>query len=176
MSVRSWRTLTTLLQAAILLAVTIAPPGIRHAHSTGGTVGGHHRHELAEGHGHVHDSRRPHGSHDDSSNAEIGESSAWHLHIHLLGFDFTLPQPVSNSSGSESPGNPRLVALALGQDVLSDQAALPDPVKCCESPSMHASPLFDAAPLQVVLQSDPPVTCTPLCDRARRERTGVLLA
>jgi len=176
MSARSCRSLTALLQAAILLAVAVAPPGTRHAHFIGGGDGSHHRHELAEGHGHVHDGKQHHGSHDDSSNAEIGEGPAWHLHVHLLGFDFTIPEPVSNSSDSESPGIPELVALAMGQDLLSCPATLPSSVKCSEPPSMSTSPLFDAALLQVAVKSEPPVSCAPLCDRARQERSGVLLA
>lgn len=176
MSVRSCRSLTALLQAAILLAITVAPPGTRHSHLIGGGSRGHHRHEFAERHGHVHDGKPHRGSHDDSNDAEIGEGPSWHVHIHLLGFDFTIPEPVSNSSDRESPGTPELMALVLGQDVLSCPATLPNSVKGCEPPSVFPFPLFDAALMQVVVNSDPPVSCAPLCDRARQERSGVLLA
>ncbi len=178
MPVRTGKSLTALLQTALLLAVSLAPPGVRHSHSLGERVAGHHRHAAADGHvhNHHHVAHRHPGSLEGSVCTAIGERPGWHLHLNMLGFEMTLPDPLSSSNESESSGHPNVVAVAVGREVLSDAATLPSSVPQGSPLTTTPTSQSDAAPMLAVVWSDPPVSCTPLCDRARHERSGVLLA
>lgn len=174
---------TRVLLAALVLTAAVAPPALRNSHALeqGGEV--HHRHDANHdanhdaGNGHVHHGE--HGKHHLSASRQIdtrlSSGDRWHLHFHLLGFEFTLPEPASDQGDRESSG----------QEAVSVVPFAHEPVPCRTTQTASAWQTFppftavlpeDAAFLQVVVISPPPVSCPRLCDRARRERSGVLIA
>ncbi|MCL4204147.1 MAG: hypothetical protein KJ000_16825 [Pirellulaceae bacterium] len=99
----------------------------------------------------------------------------WHLHLQFLGLDFTLPEPTSNENDRETRGKDALSVLASDEEPLPCQTTVSSSIQQIILASMHSSS-DDAALVQVVVSAPAPVSCTPLCDRARRERSGVLMA
>ncbi len=99
----------------------------------------------------------------------------WHLHFHLLGLEITLPEPASGQSERESPGKVEVLVLAADQQQLTCQATRSASAEHDQAQSKTCV-LADATPMQAIVSAPPPVSCRPLCDSARRERSGVLLA
>ena len=170
---------TSTVLAVLLLAGTVAPPAVRHKHAfaEGGDL--HHQHHA--------DHQRPHSHehHGDESRhplaelclgeADIMSGDWWHLHLQFLGFAFTLPEPTSNENDRETRGNEALSVLASDEEPLPRQTTVASSIQQIILSSIHCS-TDDAAPMQVVLSAPAPISFTPLCDRARRERSGVLIA
>jgi hypothetical protein len=139
----------------------------------------HHHHNanlgLSGDHEHHTDKRELHLAGRNVSDAAIVDGHWWHLHFQLLGFEFTLPEPASDQGDGESRSKDAVPVLASGQDLLPCQTAQSASAQQVIRSSTFSSP-GDAAPMQVVVSAPPPVSCAPLCDIARRERSGVLLA
>lgn len=170
------RSTTSLLLAAMLLGATFAPPAIRHAHlPSEGDIS--HSRGADHHHSHRHDAHdaSPIPSADPSLHfADVLGGHWWHLHFHLLGIDFTFPEPGSGGNDGESPENLNVLTLAAGQQWLPSHSVRLNWIEDLVPPSASSS-LGDAAPMQVVVFTPPPVSSAPLCDTARRERSGVLL-
>jgi hypothetical protein len=173
------RKVTSVCLAAVLLLGSIAPPAVRHVHALAEGAGTHHRHDadhhLAGAHGHHHDESGHHQAARGSEHAASMSSHWWHLHIQLLGLALTLPEPASRDDGRQSPRNDVLFLLAGQEKPFLFRATL-----WTEMQQLLVSPVFsateDAAFTQIVILRPAPVSCAPLCDRARRERSGVLTA
>lgn len=181
MSKRLPKASLSLLLAATVLAAGIVPPAVEHGHEGGSDLS--HRHDsrltvhheqsgqIAEGAdvGHAH----PRGHVATLTGTIIVERST-HLHVSCLGFRLTLPdsEAPDNHSHHHAPCHMAYVragrdltspsqsgygingALTLSfQPVLPDIAAISRDFRC----SFH------------------PVATSVLCDRARHERSGVLL-
>jgi hypothetical protein len=167
------RNVTSLLLAAMLLGAAVAPPALRHAHPTEDGVAGHHQHDghhaRADGHRHCDGARQP------TTLSELSGGHWWHLHFHVFGFEFTLPEPSPSHRDHEPERNVELLVLAPGREWSSGSSSRCDSLRHGVPPSAFF-PIGDAACMQIDVSAPPPVSCAPLCDSARRERSGVLLA
>ena len=168
---------TTLLLSALVLAWGIVPPGVEHSHAGGSDAT--HRHENH--HEVVHQ-----GSHDHDSDDELCESeilpqvplladSVRHLHWRFLGMKFSMPAPGQPADRGDDDSNVPPAILRVAYEGV---------------PAVHTGPSFArmllwgiCAPSADVVRSlqpipQPPnlITSMPLCDSARLERSGVLLA
>jgi len=157
----SLRTATSLALAVTLLAVAVAPPAVRHAHSVD-EGGGSHSHSGEDARAETH------------GDSQHGHGHEWHLHVSFLGLEITLPDRVPNRGNDESGAQTEVVLLA-------SRTVVTAPSLCCEASlagtlSAPSQPsLDDAVAMQFRATAPPPVSVAPLCDAARRERTGVLL-
>jgi hypothetical protein len=164
----------SILLATLLLTAAVAPPPVRHVHARAESGKSHHRHDVSRvpSHGHEHHGEGP-GHHLAESDVDTDSGHWWHLHFYLLGFEFTLPEPTSDQSDRESQAKQTVSLLA------SDQQLFPCRTTRVVSalPLIH-SPTFcwltGAAPMPVLVAASAPVSHPPLCDVARRERSGVL--
>jgi hypothetical protein len=133
--------------------------------------------------GHHHDDHDSHANdHQHSLDArptttlsELSCSNWWHLHFEMIGLEFTLPEPDPGQDDRESKAEFEVLALVTGEEFFSGSSPRPDSLEL-GVPMAAASLAGDAAPLQADLSAPAPVSCAPLCDAARRERSGVLLA
>ena len=184
------RKTTSLLLATMLGAIAVAPPAVRHVHPLADEGHVHHRHDASPNglHRHSHqgdkwDHRHSHhggqryghlaGAH--GGGAELAAGHWWHLHYQFLFFEFTLPDSVPDQDDRESYGRDTVSVLTVAREAVSCRAPQTASAWQMIPPSDAVSP-EDAALLQVVVTAPPPVSCPPLCDRARRERSGVLIA
>ena len=174
---RSRRKVSSLLLSALVLAWGMVLPGVEHAH-----VGGHvpaHRHEecheLAHHGSHYHDSDDEH--HDNATVPDVSMLADYVLHLHwrFFGMEFSMPAPDEPADHGDDEGTvlPAIVR-ATNEEGLTTQAG----------------PSFGRVLLAVICTPNadvvrnlkpiprPPnlVTSSPLCDSARLERSGVLLA
>ena len=175
------RTLVKLLMAAAMLAWSVAPPPIQHRHD-GGTDLSHHHDCDDAGYG------RPDRSPQGYCASDVGKphalifapegigGEASHLHFQWLGFRVTLPDGDSPTDKSEDRCSSKQLF------VQARRASIP---QACSSGTFDASQTV--LPLNTIATdagaSHPPLLCSllrltshPLCDRARHERSGVLLA
>ena len=170
----------SLLLATMLVTITIAPPAIRHAHPPADEGHGHHHHHHSSPDGlHEHSHHGGYRSHDladvPGGDAQWSGDHGSHLHVHFLFFDFTLPDPAPDQHDPESYSRDVVSVLSWSQVAVSWKALQNASIWQTILP-FHAVSLEDAALLQVVVTAPPPVSNPPLCDRARRERSGVLVA
>lgn len=157
------RTVMTLAVAAMLLAGVVAPPATRH------------QHELpAENLSHSHDHHSGHHGHDHQADFPGFEltSHSWHLHAVLFGFTVTLPDDGPSKDDSHPRGT-ELVCVRQFQAQPANRASgsstFDNPLSCSRQlPAQSGS-------LKPVANDLSQVISPPLCDRARFERSGVLL-
>jgi hypothetical protein len=97
------------------------------------------------------------------------------LHLHFLGLDITLPEPVSGENNRDPSGQDSLCVLASEEGPISCQTTVSTVMQQIIRSSLLSSTVA-AAPTDVVESAAAPAFCTSLCDRARQERSGVLLA
>jgi len=160
------RSVRLVLGAAVLLSSMI-PPGVCHAHAEGDRP---HRHD------HSHHRRDEHGdygrekSHDDDERAVT--EAVPHIHINVFGFELTMPS--SDREDQKGPhvvtelvliasNNPAIVGARA--ELLRSVSLLSPPL-----PNVHC-PASDENYQLAVFSADSSI---PLCDSARRERSGVL--
>ena len=170
-----------LLMAATVLAWSIAPPPIQHRHEGGTDLS--HRHDCGDaGYGRpdhsaqgycVSDCGQPHAA--TLAPDGIGEEAS-HLHFQWLGFRMTLPDDDSPTKKGEDRCASKLLF------VQASRASIPQVYSGSRlDTSLTVLPLNTIA--ADIGASCPSVLCSflrltphPLCDRARHERSGVLLA
>lgn len=152
------------------------PVAIRHAHDGGGDKA--HRHDAAAGHDrelghhHHHHGAEHHHEHEHVAAAAVLADFVLHLHWNLLGLDFCVP---ASEEGEEEEDGAWRLALIRPVDGLP---------ACVGGPDSQGLPLVAApvpGPPLVAAETSPAhppnsVTSIPLCDSARLERSGVLLA
>jgi hypothetical protein len=97
------------------------------------------------------------------------------LHLHFLGLDITLPEPLSGEDNRDPFEDESLCVLASEEAPISCQTTVATVMQHIIRSSLISSTLA-AVPTEVVESAAAPVFCTFLCDRARQERSGVLLA
>jgi len=166
-----------LLLSAMVLAWGIVPPGYQHTHA-GGRDSTHQHEDCQEVARHVsHDRESGDGHHAHTSAPDVSLLADYVLHLHwrLLGVEFSMPVPEEPVEGDDD-GNtvPPVIVRGMSEVV----------------PTTLASPSFGRVLLAAictpnadmvriltpVLRSPNLVTSIPLCDSARLERSGVLLA
>ena len=169
----------SLLLSALVLACGTVPPGFRHAHLGGADTG--HRHgdgrpqTVAHHASHEHDSDADHREHATVPDTTLLSDFVIHLHWRFLGMDFSIPEPDEPAPGNDDEGTaPPAIVRAMDGIV----------------PATQVGPSFGRVLLAVIctpsadvvqnrtppLRSPDFTTSIPLCDSARLERTGVLLA
>ena len=169
-----------LLLSALVLAWGIAPPGMQHAHSGGND--NTHRHDTHQQDAHRNDACREtaaHTSHDHERETvwdfSLPADFVLHLHWQLLGVEFSIPAPEEPADNDDDRNTiPAAVVRVMNEVVPTAQAG----------PSfgrvLSADTCISSADLVSSLQPVPrwanQITSLPLCDSARFERSGVLLA
>jgi hypothetical protein len=135
----------------VLMSVGLLFPGLpgwRHAHAAG---------DLPHDH-------FEHGHHASHKHQRVGESHV-HVHFTLLSVNFTFP--VESSDDASPHGRVTLlVAASIALDVVS-----PSQVVSLAQPALEGGEVLSVVPTFRCIA----VLAAPLCDTARRERTGVLL-
>ncbi len=164
-----------LLLASLVLAWAIVPPTVRHGHEGGEDSG--HRHDSVGQHVHDRDSR---GHSEDGGLPPAGVESppsirgelVVHLHWCVLGLDFSLPLSERAPSWDERyVARPAIVSLGDG---------LPAPARDNHGASLTLAAMLPTgldspvAPASATAAVDDCPSAT-LCDRARHERSGVLV-
>ena len=166
-----------LLLSALVLAWGVVPSGIQHAHAGGNDSTHRHGdcHEAAHHDSHDHDLDDDHHDHATLPDASLLADSVVHLHWQFLGIDFSMPAPEQPIDGNDDHGTiPPAIVRVANEIVLAAQAGPSSsrvfPAVIC---ALSADVVRDVQPVP-----RPPnlVTSIPLCDSARFERSGVLLA
>lgn len=169
----------SLLLSAAVLAWGTVPPALRHAHE-GGSETGHSHEALAEHHDAGEHHRRPRVGHSHEHEGRVAKEStvagevATHFHWAVFGLDFTMPARQDGEPDErESVSGPVLVRLTdeLPTVTSGDREAPGGLLAAPPSGGLKLAAVEDAPPRPCHL-----VTSIPLCDTARLERSGVLLA
>jgi hypothetical protein len=152
---------TRLIGVALLVSAGFSA-GMRHAHPGGG--GWNHRHERAP-------------ELLVASGAAPASSAGWfstplHMHIFLLGFQFTLPADENSDDESAHSSDHPVVMRLVADDLDGSAARLP--VGICHAVATPA-PQADMNPTGAVdmFCRLTPLSALPLCESARHERSGV---
>jgi hypothetical protein len=172
-----------LMLSALVLTWGFVPPGFAHAHSGGGDSD--HRHDTRRDvtHGdahhhnhdaHHHDSDGEHHEHASEFDFTVLEDSVLHFHWQLLGVEFSVPFRESPVEDDRPETAPPVVVRVMNEVVSPTQAG----------PSFDRVHLVgNCAPGTDIVRNLDPIprsqnlaTSIPLCDSARLERSGVLLA
>jgi hypothetical protein len=149
-----------LITVALLVSAGFSA-GMRHAHPGGG--GWQHRHDHAP---------------DLLAAAQVPPASraGWfstplHMHIFVLGFQFTLP--ADEESDDESSHHTDHPVAMLAADDLADSAARVPIVTCQALAPAAPQAAFNLAGAVPVRRRLLPLRSLPLCESARHERSGV---
>ncbi|NQV24405.1 MAG: hypothetical protein HQ518_08560 [Rhodopirellula sp.] len=188
----------TILLSGAVLASSVLPPAVCHAHSDGDRSHSHQQDHVPpnsdehdHGHGHHHDGaavsrhdehRHEQSAHEDESAAGGIELAAGHLHFVIAGFDFSLPLSLPGDEGSDGPLSPtgdnaggfRIVRLT-GDAATVPRIELSDVIDLSTLAPLATSSLVDQTLQTARWLCVRAVDRTLLCDSARCERSGVLL-
>ena len=172
---RSGRKILNLFLSALVLAWGTAPPASQHAH-----VGGKdptHQHdgcqEVAHHGLHDHDSDGQHHQRAVVPDVSLVSDFVAHVHLRWLGMEFSLPLPDESADGDDEGTVPPAIVRVMDEIVPATQAG----------PSFGRPPLtvisahgVDLVPNLTPIPRPRQTASIPLCDSARLERSGVLLA
>ncbi len=179
----SARTLVNLLMAAMVLAWSVSPPPVQHTHAGGTDLS--HRHGAPDGrcpqmgtslqyHG-----ESDHGPFDSAARVPIGLcGKASHLHVQWFGFRLTLPDHESPTKKGHDHSTSELLFIQA-QASRAPASQVHSGNRLDTSPALLSLDLLAAGiagARSAVSCSLVPAASHPLCDRARHERSGVLLA
>lgn len=187
---------TTILLSGAVLASSVLPPAVCHAHAEGDRPHSHKQHheqpgsdEHDHGHGHHHDAAavsehddRHHepSAHEDEDAAGGIEPALAHLHFSIAGFDFSIPLP--SDDGSDGPLSPTgdnagyFGIVRLTDDTITvPRVAFADLVELSASAPLAIGSLVDAPQHAARWRCVRAAGRTLLCDSARCERSDVLL-
>lgn len=164
----------TLLISALVLTWGTVPPGVQHAH-TGGNDSSHQhgdRHDEPSHASHCHGSN---GSHDERaivSGVSLLSDFVVHLHLQWLGIEFSMPVSERPDDGRDDPD---IVPTAIVGSANRTLPAVPSFGRLLSV--VIGMPSHDVVQDLALLSRGPDFTGSiPLCDSARFERSGVLLA
>lgn len=171
----------SLLLSAMVLVWSLSPPAVQHAHE-GGTDLSHHHDSAPADHDATDGACQSHYGSDSSQShaatvvpvAIAGEAS--HLHFQWLGFRLTLPHDNSPTKKGEDRNASKLLFVQASRASVSQLHSSGQFDKSLMLPSLDAIVMDIAAPCRAISCYLPRVTPCPLCDRARHERSGVLLS
>jgi hypothetical protein len=153
---------TRLVGVALLISAGFSA-GMRHAHPGGGGWNHHHEHApevLA--------------ATEAAPTGRLGWfSTPLHMHIFILGFQFTLPADENSSDESTEKNGADPVVMRLAADDLADSSTKV-PVTIWNAVPI-AAPLVatNPAPAVDMFCRLTPLSALPLCESARHERSGV---
>ena len=166
-----------LLLSALVLAWGIVPPGFQHAHVGGSEPTHLHSkcHAVAHHDSHDHESDEEH--HEPATDPDVSLLAGYVLHLHwrLLGVEFSMPLPEQPVGGGDDGDTvPPTVVRVMNEVVPATQAG---PSFCRMLLVAICTPSADVVwTLTPAPRSPNLVASIPLCDSARLERSGVLLA
>jgi hypothetical protein len=160
---RNWRVERCTRLVAVALLITAAfSTGMQHAHPGG---------------------LSPHNHHDAApltptiAAVEVADEPVWlaapvHMHIFLLGFEFTLPAQDQEHEHSTNSGEHMLVVRLIGDDLTDSATRVPTGAVLPQATLdiVAALPVATTPALSAVSRQ----ASLPLCDTARHERSGVL--
>ena len=174
MTFRFRRKTMNLLLSALVLAWEIVPLGIQHAHEGGSNATHRHDsgHEVAH---HLHDSDDDHHEHANLPDVSRLGDSIVHLHWQFFGMAFSMPVPEQPTDGGDDWGTIPLATVRTVNEIVQTTQAGPSFGRMLLAATCmpNANVLWNLEPIP-----RPPnlITSIPLCDSARLERSGVLLA
>ncbi len=172
-----WKKTLSLLLSALVLAWGLIPQGVQHAHEGG--IDLTHRHgacdEVAHHASHCRDSSEGHHEHATEFNVVSLRGSTTHLHWRLLGLEFSMPRPEAPTDGGEDRGMVPTTIVRTVHQLASGAWVGPLSDRALPLAAVPASlAVVDESTAAGV--SATAATSIPLCDVARRELCGVLLA
>ena len=174
---RFWQKAMNLLLSGLVLAWGIMPLGVQHAHAGGSDPSHKHgeRDEIAHDDSHDHELDDEHHDHSIVSDLSLLADNVLHLHWSLLGVELSMPLPEEPvESGDDGDTVPPTVVRVMNDVVPATQAG---PSSCRALLVAICTPSTDVVwALTPAPRSPNLVTSIPLCDSARLERSGVLLA
>jgi hypothetical protein len=166
--------LLSLMLVALAVASGTCPPALRHAHEGGEDSGHRHSsHILDLDHGHPHQGDPHHHTPNLELSSTMRECSV-HLHWVLLGFNFSFPA-TPDGHDPDHPNGFEPVMVRLVEDVLIASPCEPRGIKADVASSLECISGV-VCPTYSLAGWVNSVSALPLCDRARLERSGVLLA
>ena len=167
----------SLLLSALVLGWGFLPPGVQHAHAGGNDSTHRHSdcHEVAHHDSHDHDSNSRNHYHETLPDTSLVVGSLVHLHWQFLGIEFSMPAPKQPANGGDDQDTPTLAVVQVINEAVPNIQLGPSlgRVFLAAACSLSTDVVRDLEP---VPRSPNLVTSTPLCDSARFERSGVLLA
>ncbi len=169
------------LLSASLLVWSLAPPAVQHEHA-GGTDLSHHHDRADAVPDAIHGACRLHrgngwGQTDSAaaaSKAIAGQAS--HFHFDWLGFRLMFPDPDSPTDKGQDHSTPKLLFIQAGRDSVPQVHLGSRLDKSLSLSSPDGIAIETAVACPATSCSFLRITSHPLCDRARHERSGVLLA
>ncbi len=165
-----------LLLSALVLAWGFVLPGFEHAHVGGGDSDHQHGecHDVAHHGSHHHDSDDEHHKHVAEPDATGLVDYVLHAHWQLLGVEFSMPVPTEPADGNDEGPIPPTIVRVMNEIVPATQAG---PAFGRVLLAAVCAPSADVVrDLEPIPRPPNLVTSIPLCDSARRERSGVLLS
>lgn len=167
-----WRSGFGWMLLVIQFGAAVSPPAILHAHAPG--EHDHSRHAHAGPHHHAASHQHQHGHHKHSHH--VADSFAplpiAHWHLSLLGIPLTLPASDQDSQDHGTSNFPMAVVPLLSEPSRGVAESLPLPELWL--PWLNDTTLVGASLLErPTLKAPPEWGGLPLCDIARRERSGV---
>ncbi|MEX0715622.1 MAG: hypothetical protein WD066_03510 [Planctomycetaceae bacterium] len=163
-----------------MLAATIMPPAVGHAHSDGDrphehSVAAHDHGAEAAGHAHDHHGEACDHSHGPVRNVETAKSPpVAHRHVWFLFVEWTFPARDSQGTESDGPELPESIRISR----LSDAGAVPSAATQYLNSGLPPA-LIDRLPAPATLaaqnRGERGSEALSLCDAARHECAGVLL-
>ncbi|MBD3675744.1 MAG: hypothetical protein HUJ26_19725 [Planctomycetaceae bacterium] len=180
MSFVKYRTFMSLLLTAGMLFASFTPPALLHAHEDGHQThdhysqqdidtAGEHLHE----HSHAHENEHTH-CHPKQPASQFVPSLASHIHLTLFGFEFTLPKGQTPGEDNENGSGSSTVIRWLDREINARSSISTDyllnNLLVLVSDDLEK---IDAVASQET--SEVTLSSLPLCDSARRERSGALL-
>lgn len=177
--------LLSCMLSALVLTTGAVRPATQHAHE-GGDDPSHHHHSTTAYRGHSHDKGATHSDHSGlptdplmASQTNAGcslFSSTSHLHFKWLGIELTIP----GHNGPTGEEKQRSSVEIVFTRVVRCMTPAPQP-NDGDGKVLFAGPSVALATSTSLVPTATghcglPVATSPLCDRARHERSGVLLA
>ena len=193
---RLFHNVMTILLSGAVLASSVLPPAVCHAHAEGDRPHLHEQdHEQPDSdeadHGHSHhhdgavvsdhdDNRHERSEQDDQDAVGGVEPASGHLHFSIAGIDFSLPLP--SDEGSDGPLSPTgdnagcFGIVRLTDDTTTvPRVELSDVIDLSTPAPLAIASLVDATPHAARWRCVRAADRTLLCDSARCKRSGVLL-
>ena len=175
------------LLVAIMLPGRTIPPGLCHAHADGDRP---HRHDRPHHHAAAHAERHDGHSHDDADDAHRPGSprhshdhdectvteAVPHVHVNFFGVDITLPISDRDHRNNQEEQSHGLALVAVVSDSPAVVGQSPISWKNFSlAPSALSNAIYCAADEHNHWVKSSEACSIPLCDSARRERSGVLI-
>ncbi len=173
------RKILKFLLSALVLAWGTVSPAIQHAHVEGNDPTHRHadRHELTHHPAHHHDSDGEHYQRLTVADLSPLTDFVVHLHLRWLGIECSLPVPEEPVQGNDEDTPPPAIVHSVEQTVPATvPATRAGPSLARVLLAVIRAPHVDVVPDLTPVPRPRSATSIPLCDSARLERSGVLLA